>query len=491
MEVRFYKNFNKKHNSTLIPTSNSDNYDSYTCYLKDETSVLNPVLMMEFDAYNSEFVVEHTYAYIPKWDRYYFVDDISSKDNLWLVSLSVDEMGTYRQDIINSNQYIERASGIYNNNVVDDLYVTKGTSTKSTAYAHGNVKVNGVTELPSYFDGRVSTGCFVLQVYSNNINGVTCYALDNTAFGAIMTNLLTYIPTDFSDVSTGIAKAIWEPLQYITSVMWFPNFPDKSGTTVNSISFGGYSISITNGTCKRFDGSTWDLFTIDINVPKHQDYTNNNLYFTQLSPYSNYSLYFEPFGSMVLDTTKLYNVLTIRLKWYVEYQKGNVHLDIVDRFNEDNIIGQADSSIGISLPISQMNLDYFGFASGMGVGIGSLLLATQMASPLGTLGTAMTGLTGVGNAVKSFSGALSSTKGNSGSFLVYRSQAPRLQYEFFDRVDEDINRFGRPYCARHTLDNITGYCKCNTPTINFAYKNPYTSEIDTILNYMSNGFYIE
>ena len=45
MTVRFYKNFSKRKNSTKRPAV-SDAYDEKDCRLKDDTSVINPSLVI-------------------------------------------------------------------------------------------------------------------------------------------------------------------------------------------------------------------------------------------------------------------------------------------------------------------------------------------------------------------------------------------------------------------------------------------------------------
>lgn len=65
--------------------------------LKDETDIINPVVMIEI-----ENPVSFNYAYIPEFDRYYFISDISVvRNNLWRVSMSVDVLQSFRNEIRN------------------------------------------------------------------------------------------------------------------------------------------------------------------------------------------------------------------------------------------------------------------------------------------------------------------------------------------------------------------------------------------------------
>lgn len=69
--------------------------EEYTGYLKDQSSVINPVFMIEDD--NPSL---YNYAYIPAFHRYYFIDDIISvRSGLWEIHLSVDVLMSFKNDI--------------------------------------------------------------------------------------------------------------------------------------------------------------------------------------------------------------------------------------------------------------------------------------------------------------------------------------------------------------------------------------------------------
>ena len=66
--------YSKKKNSTAQPTLTSGT--SFTMQLKDDTSVMNPVLLLNqaTSGMPSPFTPSYyTYAYIAKFSRYYFV----------------------------------------------------------------------------------------------------------------------------------------------------------------------------------------------------------------------------------------------------------------------------------------------------------------------------------------------------------------------------------------------------------------------------------
>ena len=66
--------------------------------LKDKSSVVNPVLLLKSETY-----INFNYAYIPKFQRYYFVDDISVFPNkMYLLTLRCDVLTSFKDDILKS-----------------------------------------------------------------------------------------------------------------------------------------------------------------------------------------------------------------------------------------------------------------------------------------------------------------------------------------------------------------------------------------------------
>ena len=67
MEIRLYSQFSKKFNSTERP---SGAYTSKDVRLKEGTSILEPTFLL------SDFSEGYNYVHVPKWNRYYFVNNV-------------------------------------------------------------------------------------------------------------------------------------------------------------------------------------------------------------------------------------------------------------------------------------------------------------------------------------------------------------------------------------------------------------------------------
>ncbi len=91
--------------------------------LREESPVLDPVIMVEgLEAY----LATANYAYIPEFNRYYFITGVESiRTGLWTISLHVDVLYTYRDQIKANNAIIERNEIEYDLKLNDGLFKTQ------------------------------------------------------------------------------------------------------------------------------------------------------------------------------------------------------------------------------------------------------------------------------------------------------------------------------------------------------------------------------
>lgn len=76
--------------------------------LKESTSITEPTILLFNSSAN---VKECNYCYIPNFKRYYFIDNISiQRQNLVLLSLKVDVLESFKDDILKSKAYITQST---------------------------------------------------------------------------------------------------------------------------------------------------------------------------------------------------------------------------------------------------------------------------------------------------------------------------------------------------------------------------------------------
>ena len=112
MQVVLYvnKSDKRKLEKELIEVANID------CKIKDDCSILNPTLIIQIDS------VDYNYAYIPEFNRYYYIDDIVTLNSrLKEISCSVDVRQSYREQLRNTSAIIARNERYYNQYIPDNM----------------------------------------------------------------------------------------------------------------------------------------------------------------------------------------------------------------------------------------------------------------------------------------------------------------------------------------------------------------------------------
>lgn len=98
MNVYFY-NITKRRNSTATPPG-TPTPDTYDCKLKDACSILNPSILLNYSGYPS-------WNYFKIENRYYWITDIVSvKNDLWMISGTIDALATYKAHIQNTSAFV-------------------------------------------------------------------------------------------------------------------------------------------------------------------------------------------------------------------------------------------------------------------------------------------------------------------------------------------------------------------------------------------------
>ena len=101
MEISFYNNVSEKEKigKTL------KNKKSLTGFLKQATSVINPIITIEIEN-PSQF----NYCHIPQFHRYYFINDmINVRNNLWEIHMKVDVLESFKTQIKANKAIIEKS----------------------------------------------------------------------------------------------------------------------------------------------------------------------------------------------------------------------------------------------------------------------------------------------------------------------------------------------------------------------------------------------
>lgn len=511
--IKLY-NFNKKPNSTKRPSSSAGT--TFSCVMKTISSVLTPIVEIRTA---SNTIPLYNYAYISSFHRYYFIEDVRYEIGVWVISMRCDVLASFKDDIENSRQYVLRSASDYNTSIADSLYLTKVASSTGeyseslyTDTQYGNdyvhvLRASGNTGVTKFFNVSFTSGCFIVGIVGDNTAGVTYYAFDNQAFNEFIHTAMTFTPSGMTDFSAAAGNAIFNPIQYITTVRWFPISPfymttEKTikigGYTLPTLTYGGYPVNVTD----------IDTVYMQITLPVHSGASTRP--YLKLSPFTELNLYFQPFGCIPIDTTKVMNSSSITCTVAIDYCAGACIFSVYRSGNTlwtpEGLIYTMSMDYGVQLPISSLMMDW---KAGLAVSALTWLKDTFVsdkpsddpnawsylpeyardrlrAGQSDTIATA-------DKAVDLTASALGqlSTVGSAGSFLAYVKNRPYIMGWFRDTVDEDIARFGRPLHAEKRLDNLSGYCVCANANVTYSSANPTVDEQLVVNAMLNSGIFIE
>lgn len=98
MDIVLYNN-NSEKNKIYKTLSNANTISGA---LREGTSIINPTIRMVTNP------VPYDYAYIPEFNRYYYITDIVSlRNNVWELSLSVDPLMSFAADVLDAIVLLE------------------------------------------------------------------------------------------------------------------------------------------------------------------------------------------------------------------------------------------------------------------------------------------------------------------------------------------------------------------------------------------------
>ena len=109
--------------------------------LRGETNVINPEILIEHPNPTG-----YNYAYIPEFQRYYFIKDITSvRNGLWRARLTVDVLETYKTQIKQMPVIIDKQQNKGNSNLYlnDGSYVIDSRSYNTILNFSGGFNAGG------------------------------------------------------------------------------------------------------------------------------------------------------------------------------------------------------------------------------------------------------------------------------------------------------------------------------------------------------------
>lgn len=119
--------------------------------LRQSCNIVNPTIIIEMND-----VPVFNYVYIEKFNRYYYVNDVTNIVNgIWQISLKVDVLNTYKDEIKDQQAIITRQETLQNKYIADNL-IPVTSEVETTMY-------NCSTDSSYVFDNSTTTPLYVLR----------------------------------------------------------------------------------------------------------------------------------------------------------------------------------------------------------------------------------------------------------------------------------------------------------------------------------------
>lgn len=471
MQAIFYQ-FAKRTNSTKRPSGGQE----FGIDLKAPCNIIDP----EIKIATQNDPTGYNYCYLPTFSRYYWVKNWTYADGLWVASLTVDTLASYRDQIGSSTEYVVRSSAKFDPKIADNLYPTKATITTRTIYTNSTP----FTDDPE----SSSQGFFVVAVNAPgyvSFGGAIYLAMSGTTFQKLMAALLQntdYLNISADEISSNLTKALFNPIQYISKAFWIPCGNTAIGTPIHEIPVGWWKMQNIGNAYVIQNNNDKNVFTFSISTPHHPQHITRGVY-TDGAPYSEYTLYCPPFGEIKLNANLFVLQSTLYCRLTVDYRTGDAILDL--SFNKDfnTIFFSTSGNVSVPVQLAQITTNVNELAS-----LGGLIQTA-----LGAVAGGIESFFGGGDVINGIaSGAQqmtvsSQSKGGVASVAKY-GITPYLTGAFYDLVDDNNEDHGRPLCQKVQLFSIPGFMMVDDPDIAL----PATAaEIDSVKSYMKNGFFLE
>lgn len=495
MIIQLFSSFSKKENSTKKPSGTVDK--SVTGVLKEPCSLSNPVFKIErFTPDVSP--ANYTYAIIPTFHRFYFVEDWIWADGLWECHMSIDVLATYRDIIGASSEYVLRTDSTtnFNGEITDTMYPATTDFSMHEYYA------------PSVFSSDLTAGCYIVGIISGGqtdaVGAITYYAMTSSEFGALKEMLFSNDNLQImgiidsqgqqivQDLSQEVLKTLYNPYQYIASCMWFP-FPKTaitSKTDVNALKIGwwGYPLSGSRLYAQIIE------FGENLPIQAHPQSASRGSYLNY-APYTRRTL-IGRFGTVALDTAYFTSSDQISIGYSVDLITGQCRATIEKTYTTSgtlhhDVLAERRFLLAVPIQIAQVGTDYLGTVVNAVGTVGSALGGAVSGLFSGGIGGAVMGAisnsaNGIYNTIQSAMPQVE-TSGSNGSFLSPSTHTALLEH-YYQIVDEDIGHKGRPLCEIRQLNTLSGFILCAEGDLDI---NGFDNERKLINKYLTTGFFWE
>ena len=514
--VYFY-NFTKKVNSTRTPVNGTGGllWEVHTCYLRSPSSIIAPVLEMSFDrnqyggdggTYNEnigEAVLKYNYAYIPRFNRYYFISNISWDNGMFILDLKCDVLATYKEQIGSYECLIMRCADGNNTMLYDENKYVDSNSIGATTY-YGSKTICEKNQF-IYILG-VSMGSLAAT------GGMTYIAGNGADIARFIKSIMEPANWEKVDGTTLNEEELanLNPQASLKSVVVIP-VKSISGAITNVFSFNGYTFKTTTG----FSVVTNPIVasgTSSIIVPV----TTAQDSYLNYPPFLEYTLYLPFIGAVELSPYDLAKVGTVDVSFEIDAINACITYNVQGSGEGAPLLGiytaacgggggiGSTMSMGALANSTMRTADMQGLSGLVSAGIGAAMILAvvasggtalpallALASGVGTMATGAASLAnGVATSIQAGAarGANKTIALSTGGSRSITLGVPAIVATRKKLTGGDSKTCGNPYCKKDVISNHTGYILVKNASLDI---DGTCDEMTAVNKYLSTGFYYE
>lgn len=483
LTVNFWT-FSKKENSTAIPAGTP--VQSFSCELKSDSGILSPVLEIGLPMSTNPAV--WNYAQIPSYYRYYRVTDWQWSEGLWLCSLEVDPLASWRSHIGHSSHYVLRSSYAHNPNAVDEFYPALSW------------RPNYYTDSESFgFSQSFSEGYYVVGIAAQGTGAgpVTYYILTPSEITDLVDYMLSsplQTARSWTDPISGMTdllyRSIYSPFDYIKSCKWFPLGSPGPYNTI--LRFGNYEATngagtpLATGTLLGRNAAAWPTYTRTLDLPSSWLSLEAKY---RTPPYAQIYIVFNPFGVIEINPVDLTDTTQLVLELLPDYMSGDALLKIYKRVGTANyFLTQRTARIAVDINLTAATMDFSGLLGATVGAVGSIIGAATAETGAGVALHAVSAAGAIASLSASLVPTISASVGSNFGGARAMEGVATLIYSSVYFASEDNDDFGRPLLETRQLDTIPGFIKCADGHIQIP---GYAEETRRINEHLTGGFFYE
>lgn len=467
----------KRKNSTLQPSLSA----SFDVLLKTPTSLHAPTFTISAASF--------PYNYL-KWDdRYYFVTDVTAKNNsLFEVSAVVDVLATFKSYILATTAYVLYDS-VSNTELPDNRLPMKTTKSVQASSAACPFSPDSGCYILSLTGAHNTTGVYKvsaseLAALIDDVSDISDNIFDDTG---ITPPTPPAAPTDIADAIIQFGEFQMDVFKYIldllkkaiSQVFGSGDIP----ANIRECRFIPFNVGTTYGGNKIYLGTFETKQTLGkLNTETVHRTTSVSIPwqatdFRRRAPYTDIYLYLPYIGMIRLSSENLVGQTSISVAYTLALRDGSM---ICTVSSGGEILGQFSGNVGASVPVGISNINLPKAAQSVISGV-----ANAAAKNIGGVGLAAINF---GDSVTPNFTCIGGLDGIAG---IAANQNITCYTVFHDTIvapNTDLQTIGSPSMCPKSLGALSGYVQCADAHCAAPAELQELEEID---NYLNSGFYIE